>query len=202
MTIRARTSLTLILLALLGCLLFSGSASAASLVAKDGKIHACYKAKGKGKGTLRVVRNGKVRCPKKWKKTAWYASQSAGPVGPAGPPGETGTPGATGQQGDRGLPGTAGNVSVEELEKQVKELLTKVKSLEAILDGITNAELLNAIGLAPVVGALCEQTEDLNGQTTALGSTLSSLNTVLGPLLPLFSPVSVPTALPAFSCPN
>lgn len=202
MTIRARTSLTLILLALLGCLIFSASAPAASLVAKDGKIHACYKAKGKGKGTLRVVRNGKVRCPKKWKKTAWYANGTPGPAGQPGPQGDTGAPGANGQQGERGLPGTAGNVSVEELEKQVKELLTKVQSLEAILDGVTNAELLNAIGLAPVVGALCEQTEDLNGQTTALGTTFGSLNTVLNTLLIGFSPVSVPAALPSFSCPN
>jgi hypothetical protein len=199
MTIRARTPLLLTLPILLGLLLFSAPASAASPVAKDGKIHACYKAKGKGKGTMRLVRNGKVRCPKKWKKVSWYA---AGQPGPAGQPGAAGANGTTGPQGERGLPGTAGNVVVEDLEKQVKELLTRVQSLEAVLDGVTNAELLNAIGLAPVVGALCEQTEDLNGQTTALGTTLGSLNTVLNTLLIGFSPVSVPAALPSFSCPN
>jgi hypothetical protein len=187
------------ILVLLGFLAFAATASAASPVAKDGKIHACYKAKGKGKGTMRLVRNGKVRCPKKWRKVAWYA---AGQGGSAGQPGAAGANGPQGPQGERGLPGTAGNVVVEDLEKQVKELLTKVQSLEAILDGVTNAELLNAIGLAPVVGALCEQTEDLNGQTTALGTTLGSLNTVLNTLLIGFSPVSVPAALPSFSCPN
>jgi hypothetical protein len=187
-------------LALLGFLAFAATASAASPVAKDGKIHACYKAKGKGKGTMRLVRNGKVRCPKKWRKVAWYAASGfSTPVGATGPAGATGP---QGPQGERGLPGTAGNVVVEDLEKQVKELLTKVESLEAILDGVTNAELLNAIGLGPVVGALCEQTEDLNGQTTALGTTLGSLNTVLNTLLIGFSPVSVPAALPSFSCPN
>ncbi|HKH64731.1 MAG TPA: hypothetical protein VKA35_04645 [Solirubrobacterales bacterium] len=67
MTIRARFALPLANLAVLA---FASTASAASPIAKDGKIHACYKAKGKGKGTLRLVRNGKVRCPRKsrdWK---------------------------------------------------------------------------------------------------------------------------------------
>lgn len=199
MTIRARTPMLLTLPILLGLLLFSAPASAASPVAKDGKIHACYKAKGKGKGTLRLVRNGKVRCPKKWKKVSWYAS--AGPIAP-GVPGPAGAKGDPGAQGEKGSPGTAGNVVVEQLEDKITELLTRVESLESVLEGVTNAELLNAIGLAPVVGALCEQTEDLNGQTTALGTTLGSLNTVLDTLLLSFSPVSVPTALPSFSCPN
>jgi hypothetical protein len=199
MPIRKRFPMFVSVLALLGFLAFAATASAASPVAKDGKIHACYKVKGKGKGTLRLVRNGKARCPKKWRKVAWYA---AGQAGPAGQPGAAGANGSQGPQGERGLPGTAGNVVVEDLEKQVKELLTKVESLEAILDGVTNAELLDAIGLAPVVGALCDQTEDLNGQTTALGTTLGSLNTVLNTLLIGFSPVSVPAALPSFSCPN
>jgi hypothetical protein len=199
MPIRKRFPIVVSVLALLGFLAFAATASAASPVAKDGKIHACYKVKGKGKGTMRLVRNGKVRCPKKWRKVAWYA---AGQAGPAGQPGAAGANGSQGPQGERGLPGTAGNVVVEDLEKQVKELLTKVESLEAILEGVTNAELLNAIGLAPVVGALCEQTEDLNGQTTALGTTFGSLNTVLNTLLIGFSPVSVPAALPSFSCPN
>jgi hypothetical protein len=186
------------LLVLLSVLAFAATASAASPVAKDGKIHACYKAKGKGKGALRLVRNGKVRCPRKWKKVAWYAAAPSsttvqGPQGPQGDPGP---------EGKQGVPGVEGNIVVKELEDKVTELLTKVKSLEAILEGVTNAELLNAIGLAPVVGALCEQTEDLNGQTTALGTTFGSLNTVLNTLLIGFSPVSVPAALPSFSCPN
>lgn len=198
MTIRTRFSMAFFILALLGFLAFGSTASAASPIAKDGKIYACYKVKGKAKGTLRLARSAKARCPRKWKKVSWYANGSTGP-GLVAPPGPAGPKGDTGAQG---APGTAGNVVVEQLEDKVSELLTKVESLEAVLKGVTNAELLNAIGLTPVVGALCEQTEDLNGQTTALGSTLSSLNTVLSPLLLGFSPVTVPTALPAFSCPN
>jgi ABC-type transporter Mla subunit MlaD len=67
---------------------------------------------------------------------------------------------------------------------------------------VTNTELLNAIDAVPAVGALCEQAEDLTDQTTDLGGTLASLNTVLDTLLLGFSPIEVPTALPSFSCPN
>jgi hypothetical protein len=199
MTIRTRFSMPLLILALLGFLAFSATASAAPPVARDGKIYACYKAKGKDRGTLRLVRNGKVRCQRQWKKVSWYASgKSFGPLpfGPAGPEGKAGP------QGQQGSPGTAGNVVVEQLEDKVSELLTKVESLEGVLSGVTNAELLNAIGAVPAVGALCEQAEDLTDQTTALGSTLGSLNTLLDTLLLGFSPIEVPTALPDFSCPN
>jgi hypothetical protein len=198
MTIRARFPMFLALLAVLGLTAFGSTASAASPIAKDGKIHACYKAKGKGKGTLRLVRNGKTRCPKKWKKVAWYAKgfSTGTPTAPQGPEGPRGP------QGERGLTGTAGNVVVEELENQVSELLTKVQSLETVLKGVTNADLLGAIDAVPAVDALCKQTEDLTSQTTALGTTLGSLNTVLNTVVPLFTPVSVPTALPPFSCPN
>lgn len=200
MTIRARFPMLLLPLALLAFLMFGATASAAP-IAKDGKIYACYKAKGKGKGTLRLVRSGKARCPRQWKKVSWYASLKTfgpgpnphGPAGPAGPKGDTGP------QGEKG---TAGNVVVESLEDKVTELLTKVESLEAVLKGVTNTDLLGAIEAVPAVGALCEQAEDLTDQTTALGSTLSSLNTVLNPLLLGFSPVSVPTALPSFNCPT
>jgi hypothetical protein len=188
-----------LILALLGLLALASTASAASPIAKDGKIHACYKVKGKGKGNLRLARNAKGSCPRRWKKVAWYAN--GGVVGP-GTPGPAGPKGETGPAGSQGEKGTAGNVVVEGLEDKVTELLTKVESLEAVLKGVTNAELLNAIGLAPAVGALCEQTEDLTGQTTALGTSLDSLNTVIGGLVVGFSPVSVPTALPVFSCPN
>jgi hypothetical protein len=194
--------MALALLAVLGLTAFGSSASAASPIAKDGKIHACYKAKGKGKGTLRLVRNGKVRCPKKWKKVAWYANGRPGPQGSQGQAGATGAPGANGQPGERGLPGTAGNVVVEDLEKQVKELLTKVQGLESVLKGITNADLKEAIAAVPVVEALCTQADALTDQTTALGGTLSSLNTVLNTVLIGFSPVTVPAALSDFSCPS
>ncbi|HEX5989750.1 MAG TPA: collagen-like protein [Solirubrobacterales bacterium] len=170
----------LLILALLGFSAFSSTASAAPPVARDGKIHACYKAKGKHKGTLRLVRNGKVRCQRKWKKVSWHARGFTAPVGVPGPKGDTGP---AGPQGERGLPAPSESPGIN-LENRVDELMTRVETLEG-----TDA-------------SLCAQTALLNDQTTALGTTLGSLNTVLGTLLIGFSPVTVPTALPSFSCPS
>jgi hypothetical protein len=197
MTITAVTLLG----AVLALSLVSGSATAASLAGKDGKIHACYKVKGKAKGTLRVVRGAKVRCPRGWKKTAWNArgpatSGGSGEGGSPGGNGGAGTPGNTGANGTTGAKG-----SVASLETQITELLTKVKSLESVLSGINNAQLKEAIGAVPVVQTLCAQAGKLNEQSSKLGESVQALNGVLGPLLIAFVPVTVPTALPAFSCP-
>lgn len=188
----------LFLLALSSFVLFASTpASAASIVAKDGKIHACYKAKGKGKGTLRVVRSAKVKCPKRWKKTAWYAAGPAGSQGQAGTPGSNGE---TGTNGGSGLPGTTGTVTVKALEDKVTELLTKVQSLETILKGLNNQQLKEAIAAVPVVDALCGQAKSLNEQSGALGGALSGLTTVVDTLTLMGLP-SVPAALPPFECP-
>ncbi|MGN6257214.1 MAG: collagen-like triple helix repeat-containing protein [Solirubrobacterales bacterium] len=186
------------LVALCAFVFAASSASARGIVAKDGKIHACYKAKGKGKGTLRVVRNGKVRCPKKWKKVSWYASGapgSQGEQGPAGTTGPSGAPGAIVPNVDQPIESIIG------LEGKVTELLKKVESLEAILKGVTNAELLAAIANTK---ALCSQvstlTDQLNAVEEALGGlSLNSALTAIGGLLEI--PV-LPGALPAFSCPS
>jgi hypothetical protein len=189
MTIRARFPLSVVILAVLGVMAFAPTAPAASPIAKDGRIHACYKVKGKGKGTLRLVRNGKVRCPKKWKKVSWQANG----VTAAGQPGPAGETGATGPQGERGLTGAAGNVVVEDLEDKVTELLTKVQSLEAAI--------ANLAGIEAVVGSLCAQTETLTGQLNALEDVVGgiSLNTLLAVLLEI---PTLPGALPSYSCPS
>lgn len=179
----------------------SQSAAAAPLVGKDGRIHACYKLKGKGKGTLRVVRSAKVRCPRHWKKVAWNAGGPAGAAGEQGSSGEAGTGGESGQAGSKGDTGTQGTAAkVSSLESQVTELLTKLKSLEGILAGITNSDLKGAIGAVPVVATLCGQAKTLNEQSSKLGESAGALNTVVKTLVPLFAPVAVP-ALPAFACP-
>ena len=176
-------------IALLGAVLLLASAgepaSAAPLVGKDGKIHACYKVKGKAKGTLRVVRSAKVRCPRRWKKVAWSAG---GPAGPAGAAGAAGEPGA---RGEIGLPGTAGNVVVKGLEDKVTELLTKVQSLESAL-ALTNAQL----------AIVCGQAETLTGQSNALRTVIGglALNGVLTTLGGVLNIPALPAALPTFSC--
>jgi hypothetical protein len=201
-----RSAPLLLLPALCAFVLFTSSpASAAGIVAKDGKIHACYKAKGKGKGTLRVVRSAKAKCPKKWKKASWYASGQAGPQGAAGAPGGNGE---TGTNGSNGLPGTPATATVvKELEGKVTELLTKVQSLETILKGIDNTQLKEAIAgiaktaaLEAAVGSLCTQADALTDKSGELGTALGGLSTVLDTLTVLALP-GIPTALPPFSCP-
>ena len=158
-----------------------GSADAAGLIAKDGKIHACYKWKGKRKGALKVVRGPKVRCPRKWKKVAWYASPRPGPQG------------ATGAPGEKGATGTAGNVVVEELEGKVSELLAKVEALEIAI--------ANLAAIEAAVNSLCTQastvTDQLNEVEGALGGL--SLNTLLAVVLEI---PPLPGALPSYSCPT
>jgi hypothetical protein len=195
----------MLLLALCAFALFTSTpASAAGIVAKDGKIHACYKVKGKGKGTLRVVRSAKVKCPKRWKKVAWYASGPSGPQGAAGSPGGNGE---TGTNGGSGLPGTTGTVTVKGLEDKVTELLTKVQSLETILKGIDNTQLKEAIAgiakteaLEAAVGSLCTQASALTSKSGELGTALSGFGAILDALSALPLP-GIPTALPPFSCP-
>lgn len=182
----------------------SAPAPAASIVGKDGKIHACYKAKGKAKGTLRVVRSAKVKCPKRWKKVSWYANGQTGPQGQSGAPG---APGETGTNGGSGLPGTTGTVTVQALEDKVTELLTKVQSLETVLKGIDNTQLKEAIAgiakteaLEGAVGSLCTQAKALTTKSGELGTALGGLSTVVDTLTLMGVP-SIPTALPPFSCP-
>lgn len=190
--------LTLFLVLAAGLLLFaSGTASAAPPIAKNGKIHACYKAKGKGKGTLRLVRSGKARCPRQWRKVSWSVAPTSGPRGEAGPSGSAGQPGAN------GLPGADAKAVITELEGKVSQLLAKVESLEGVLKGVTNQGLLGAIALAPTVETLCTQAGTLTGRLNLLEGALGglSLNGVLTALGGLLNVPALPGALPAFSCP-
>lgn len=201
-----RSALAVFLLALCAFVVLTSSpASAAGIVGKDGRIHACYKAKGKGKGALRVVRSTKAKCPKRWKKVSWYAAGQAGPQGEAG---TNGTPGETGTNGGSGLPGTTGTVTVKALEDKVTELLNKVTSLETILNGISNQQLKEAIAgiakteaLEAAVGSLCTQASALTSKSGELGSALSGLSTVVDTLTVMALP-EIPAALAPYSCPG
>jgi hypothetical protein len=187
------------------CLLVAAPASGAQLIGKDGKVYACYKTKGKSKGSVRLVAK-KAKCHKGEKKASWNA------VGQSGAAGETGSGGNAGEGGAPGANGAAA------LEKQVSTLSSKVSALEGVLKGITNGDLTALLGklqgisgaqlqeavksvanvnaLTGQVGALCTQASALTGQANALRGVLAGAE-VLGSLL--FP--SLPVALPAFSCP-
>jgi hypothetical protein len=180
---------------LFACL--AGSAAAQGPVGKDGQIHACYRVKGKPKGELRVVPSAKARCRRGERKTTWSVTSSSSSAG-----------GSQGAQGQSGANGSAGSDEAA-LKAQVGALTLKVQALEGILQGITNGdltgmlatlngvtnpELLNAIGSVPLVEEVCAQTEELTGRSNALLGLLDTLDAL--------NVLSLPTALPTFNvCP-
>jgi hypothetical protein len=87
-----------------------GTAGAASPVGKDGKIHACYRVKGKPRGSLRVVPQSQKRCKRGERKVAWNASSMTGVPGVDGTAGNTGgQSGSNGTNGSSGADGTNGS---------------------------------------------------------------------------------------------
>ena len=167
-------------------LVLVGPANAASPV-KNGQIRACYKFKGKGKGTLRAVK-GK-RCRRGERRLTWSVAGPAGASGAAGAQGATGPRGDQGFQGNPGPAGSAGSAgagtSVGSLETKVASLALEVQTLEGLLagvkggdlagalaklDGITGTQLNEAVGVVPTVSALVPKVSDLEGLLEGVGS--------------------------------
>lgn len=182
MTSHRRFPIALFLCAL-ALLLLPASASAAYPIAKDGKIYACFKTKGKGKGAIRVIRNAKVRCPRKWRKMAWNAIVRPGPQGPSG------AAGGSGGTGVPGAAGTSGSVVVDSLEGKVAELLTRIEGLEELI---------------PTVQTLCAQAQTLTTQLNSVESAIEGLglNVVLTTLGGILEIPTLPGTLPSFNCPS
>ncbi len=108
------------------------STSAARLVGKDGKVYACYRTKGKAKGSVRLVAK-RQHCRRGEKKISWNVTGPAGESGQNGSSGESGGAGETGTQGEPGL------------QSQVTGLTNRVETLEGKLKGITNTALTGVI---------------------------------------------------------
>lgn len=168
-------------------LLLSGLAEpapAAKMVGRDGKVYACYKAKGKQKGSVRLVAK-RGKCKRGERKVSWAAAGPPGPQGSVGANGAVGAPGAAGGSG---------------LETKVTELTTRVETLEGVLEGVTNEALTD--GLANV-NALCTQATDLTDQVNSVATALE--DTALGGIIPIGLQLLVPglpTELPDFTCPS
>lgn len=105
---------------LLTCL--ADRAAARGPVGRDGKIHACYRVKGKPKGALRVVRSARARCRRGERKTSWSV---------AGSP-------AAASQGAQGQAGASGSGDGDEaaLKAQISALALRVEALESTLRGV------------------------------------------------------------------
>jgi hypothetical protein len=213
-----------VLLALIGLTLTVRPAAAAPIGA-DGVVHACYKAKGKPKGALRVVKAGKKCKAKKGEKAiAWTVFGSSGTSGTQGDTGTTGDPGTdsaskqdlltllgliqgqsalidqlTGQLGALGVDVDSLTSQLDALGLDLDSLTGDVDGLQGILSGVTNAELTSAIDNVPVVSALCSQVSDITDQSDALRGALSVISNLLDPLT-LGALPSLPAALGAFSC--
>jgi hypothetical protein len=201
----------MLVLALLAGLLICAAAvvaeaNAGGLVGKNGEVYACYKSKGKRKGAVRLVaKNG--HCRKGEKKVSWSVT---------GPSGENGSSGESGSSGEGGAGGETGAAGKQTLEKQVQSLTSKVTSLESVLKGVTNTELLGALGkLQGVSGAqlqetvasltkvnaLCSQTSKLTSQSNALGEALGGLELVTALPVTLKTIAPIPNPLSSFACP-
>ncbi len=210
-----RLSLVALATTLALSLALAGVVSAAP-VGKDGKLHACYRVKGKPKGAMRVVRGAKARCQRGERKVSWVL---AGAVSAAGAPGASGASGLSGASGSAGEAGTTSVLSKTELEERVTALTARVESLEGILQGVSNealtealaavaglsnSELLAAVNSVPVVETLCEEVTGVIAQTNLLrGSVGTLVSTLSGSLLgSIFGSVGLPPALPeTLTCP-
>jgi hypothetical protein len=158
------------------------TSASASPIGKGGQVNACYQAKGKEKGSMRVVA-GK-HCRQGERKLAWSLAGSQGTLGALGVPGAQGTegsPGADGPPGPRGDDGAAGadgvaGVSMATLESRVTSLESEVTDLTGDLADVEGA-----------LGDVCEQTEALNSQVNLVGSAIGDIQ-LIGGLVSLVLP--------------
>lgn len=204
----------------------AGPASAASPVGPDGQIHGCYVAKGKKKGTLRLLPAGKACKKRKRQKPIVWSVQ-----GPQGTPGAAGSPGPQGQSGistdqlsalterinQQDATIASLTATVTGLTTTINGLLTQVGTLTGVLNGLTNADLtgvvgkLNGISAAELnstvdglaaLTAVCTRASDLTTFSNDLRTAVAGL--ALGGTIPVGLVLDIPalpTALSAFSCP-
>jgi hypothetical protein len=198
----------LLSLAVAAILLLGPSAAEARPIGKDGKIHACYRVKGKPKGAMRVVRSHRARCRRGERKMSWSVAAS------------TGAAGSTGLHGTQGQNGTSISTGSNEeiLKEQVVDLTKRIETLEGILLGVTNQDLtgmmstlqgldnedlVGAVDAVPVLTSACNA---LVGQSNELGEGLGDLVGVLTgvPLIgDIFDGVGIPSPLnPLTTCPE
>lgn len=191
------------------CVAVVAGAANGALVGKDGRVYACYKAKGKRKGAVRLVAK-KTKCRKGEKKVSWSVA------GPSGEGGENGVNGENGVGGEGGVGGEKG-LSQQGLEKQVQSLTSKLTQVESVLKGINPGELSGMLsklqGISPTqlqeavasvtkVNALCSQTKELTNQSNGLGTAIGGLSLIGAlPGVELKKVAPIPNPLSSFACP-
>jgi hypothetical protein len=157
-----------------------GTASAAAPIGQDGAIHACYRVKGKPKGSLRVVPSAKKHCKRGERKVTWNVAGTGGQGGTSGQLGTGGQAGSAGQGGQTGTTGASGNEAV--LQSKIASLNLKLEGLEGILNGISHGDLqgvlgtLNGVNNAKLLGAVDAVEGLTNGDLTGAVDALTGLN--------------------------
>lgn len=174
-----------------------GGASAAQPYTASGTVNACYKAKGKEKGALRLVKNArKCKRMRGWRAVSWAAvgpsgapgpadsgssaGGSAGPSGPVGPKGDAGSPGSPGVVGEleQSLLDTIQDQSdqIAALTAQVNGLTGDLVDLEGVV-GLLGGDLLGVEGL---VTGLTGDVGDVEGLVTGLTGDVTDLEGAVG----------------------
>lgn len=225
----APIAVVMALLASLALWTAGAAAKRHKLIGRDGKIHACYRVKGKPKGMVRVVRGRRHRCHRGERRMAWRVRAPRGGRGQAG---TTGPQGQAGAGGPSGSSTSSSSVEVAGLESQVTQLTQRVEALEGVLEGVgnsdltgvvntlsgvtkseldealgaveglTNEELTNAVAALPALEPLCTQASTLTNQVNGVASSLEGAE--LGGIVPVGLELLVsglPSELSAFSCP-
>lgn len=190
--------------ALLALVAGSGAASAQPYAA-NGVVSACYKAKGKSKGALRLVKSTRsCKRARGWRPVAWSAAGPQGAPGPSSAAGQaspTGTPGPEGPpgpQGEQGSPGIVGGVeqslldTIEDQAAQIAALTDQVNSLtgdlgdvEGLVTGLTGdlGDLEGVVdGACDQLGLVTERSDELLStlENSSIGGTLPIVGSVVG----------------------
>jgi uncharacterized protein YoxC len=166
----------------------AGTAAAQSF-GKDGIIHACYKAKGKDKGALRVVPTASgCRKLRGWRPFSWSASSGRsgqnGSQGTAGEHGQQGPQGNPGPEGKEGQQGTAGQIEkslTETIQKQTSQIDVLTEQVTDLTDEVLvmEGDLIDLSGgLADVEGNVTDLTGGLGNLEGTVDETCDQLTTV------------------------
>ena len=195
-----RTRAATCVLALAAIMLVVPLGAGAAKIGTGGTINACYKAKGKPKGALRVVAPGKACKRKRGERPLSWA------VAPA----------ATGTVSNEDV--YALLTYIQQQQSEIETLTSQLETVEGILGGVTNGELSGvisklqgitgtdlqgAIDSVPVVASLCSQVSAVTTRVDALRTVISGLglNGVLTGLGGVLNIPALPVALGAYTCP-
>ncbi len=193
-----------------------GEAGAAQPYGAGGVVNACYKAKGKERGALRLVKSSRgCKRMRGWRRVSWGAVGPPGASAPTesgatgngqhGPVGPTGPAGQTGPQGEPGAPGLVGGVeqslldTIQNQADQIAALTAQVNGLTGDLgdvEGLVNGLSGDVTDLEGVVAGACDQIDLLSEQSDSLLDAIGGLS-ILGGIVELIIP-SLPDPLGTF----